>query len=75
MLNETHSHDVALCIYIQEGKMTFDVDGPNGFQTMTCRPGQTIEVPAEALHSESAGFEGVSETLLISHFRALIASV
>jgi len=55
--------------------MTFDVDGPNGFQTMTCRPGQTIEVPAEALHSESAGFEGVSETLLISHFRALIASV
>ncbi|WP_404379595.1 cupin domain-containing protein [Caenispirillum salinarum] len=54
-LNDTHTHDVDLYLYILDGEMT--VSGP-GYSTV-CRPGDTIEVPGSQDHVEQVGDQGV----------------
>lgn len=54
-LNDTHTHDVDLYLFILEGEIT--VSGP-GYAT-TCRPGDTVEVPGTEDHVEQVGEPGV----------------
>ena len=57
--NPHHVHDVALYLYILEGEMSLDIDGPEGLKETTCRPGETVEVLNDVLHTERAGPDGV----------------
>jgi len=57
---EMHTHDDDLYLLIQEGEMTLEVEGAGGLTTTTIAPGETIEVPAMARHTERAGAEGVT---------------
>ncbi|MEK9753360.1 MAG: hypothetical protein VW338_09135 [Rhodospirillaceae bacterium] len=56
--NAHHVHDVALYLYILEGEMSLDIDGPEGLKETTCRPGETVEVLKDVLHTERAGPQG-----------------
>jgi mannose-6-phosphate isomerase-like protein (cupin superfamily) len=60
VFNDTHTHDVALFLYVFDGEITVEVEAPNGTEKTTCGPGQTVEVPAGLLHTERSGTDGVT---------------
>jgi hypothetical protein len=60
LFNDSHAHEFSLFLYITEGMMTLDVDGPKGFEIKVCRPSETIEISAEVLHTEGVGDDGVT---------------
>ncbi|MEQ9328016.1 MAG: hypothetical protein RJQ21_12075 [Rhodospirillales bacterium] len=60
LLNDTHTHDVALYLYIRQGAMTLDVGAGAAMLTTACGPGDVIEVPAGVAHVERVGPGGVS---------------
>lgn len=63
-VNESHTHDVALFVYVQEGEFIVDVEAGAEFTTNVCLPGDTIEVPGGVVHIERVGREGT--TLLVA---------
>ncbi len=58
--NDWHRHEQALYLLVQTGELSLDVEDDSGVATMTIGPGETIEVPARARHSERAGGDGVA---------------
>lgn len=63
-VNESHTHDVALFVYVQQGEFIVDVEADTEFRTKVCLPGDTIEVPGGVVHIERVGHEGT--TLLVA---------
>ena len=61
---ETHTHDYALFLYIQDGEITVNVEDDGNVSATTCGVGDTIEVPAGTVHSERIGDRGV--TILVA---------
>lgn len=55
-LNDTHTHDVALFLYITAGEMTVTQGG----ERTLCRPGDSVEVPGGVDHVEEVGPPGVT---------------
>lgn len=60
IVNDAHTHDVGLFLFIQDGEMAVAVDPEGKEQTTICRPGDTIEVPAGVVHAERVGDRGVT---------------
>lgn len=60
MLNAGHTHEFDLFLLITKGSMSLDVDRPDGAGTVTCGPGDTIEVPGDVRHTEKVGADGVT---------------
>lgn len=60
LFNDTHTHDVSLYLFIQDGQMSLDVETADGLQKTTCWAGDTIEVPAGIVHTERVGADGVT---------------
>ncbi len=59
-VNDRHTHDVALFVYVLEGEFIVDVETGTEFVTSVCLPGDTIEVPSGVAHIERVGGEGTN---------------
>lgn len=58
-LNETHSHDKDLFLFIQSGEMEIGIKKNTDFHITTLLQGDTMEVLAGTQHYEKAGKDGV----------------
>lgn len=58
VVNDEHTHDVSLFVYVQEGEFTVDVEKDGAFETNKCLPGDIIEVPSGVSHIERIGPQG-----------------
>lgn len=57
-VNDDHTHDVSLFVYVQDGEFIVDVDKNGTFETQVCLPGDTIEVLGGVAHIERVGPDG-----------------